>query len=155
MAAVARETLEEHPRKIQSRNTSVPRISEEYITQVSEETEGRVTIKLSQEISRIESRILGALSKLYEFFLNPQVQTRSGTVPGTLPNTNVENQEPNEDRSQDDPYLEVGPSVYQSRRSVDSDPDEVAHTVNWGKPKYHQRCFINQVIAENFAIVAK
>ena len=46
LAAVARETQEENPRNGKSRNTSVPRI-EEYITQVSEEIEGRVTKKLS------------------------------------------------------------------------------------------------------------
>ena len=42
-------------------------------------------------------------------------------------NTKVENQEPNEDRSQDDPHPEVGPSVYQSRHSKESDPDEAPH----------------------------
>ena len=82
LAAVTRETQEEHPRNGQSRNTSVPRINEEYITQVSEEIEGRVTRKLSQEFSRTESRILGALSKLDRFLLNPQIRTHSGTVPG-------------------------------------------------------------------------
>ena len=45
LAAVTRETQEEHPRNGQSRNTSVPRINEEYITQVSEEIEGRVSKK--------------------------------------------------------------------------------------------------------------
>ena len=115
LAAVARETQEEHLRNGQSRNTSIPRIDEEHITQVSEEIEGRVIKKLSQEFSRTESCILGALSKLDEFFLNPQIRTHSGTVPGTFRNTNVENRKPNEDRSQDDPHPEVGPSVCQSR----------------------------------------
>ena len=125
MAAITRETQEEHPRNGQSRNTSVPRINQEYITQVSEEIEGRVTEKLSQKLSRTESRILGALSQLDEFLLNPQIRTHSGTLPGTSRNTNVENQEPNEDHSQDDPHPEVGPSVCQSRHSIDSDTDEV------------------------------
>ena len=62
LAAVTRETQEENPRNGQSRNTSVPRINEEYITQVSEEIEGRVSKKLSQEFNATESRILGALS---------------------------------------------------------------------------------------------
>ena len=128
LAAVTRETQEENPRNGQSRNTSVPRINEEYITQVSEEIEGRFTKKLSQEFSRTESRILSALSKLDEFLLNLQIRTHSGTVPGTFRKTNVENQEPNEDRSQDDPHPEVGPSVYQSRHSNDSDPDEAPHS---------------------------
>ena len=51
--------------------------------------------------------ILVALSELDQFLLNPQIGTHSGTVPGTFRNTNVENQEPNEDSSQDDPHREV------------------------------------------------
>ena len=129
LAAVTAETQEEHPRNGQSRNTSVPRTTEEYITQVSEEIEGRVTKKLSQEISRTESRILGALSKLSEFLSDPQIRTHSGTVPGTFRKTNVDNQEPNEDRSQDEPHPEVGPSVCQSRHSIDSDPEKAPHMV--------------------------
>ena len=127
LAAVTSETQEEHPRNGQSRNTSIPRINEEYLTQAFEEIEGRVTKRLSQEFSRTDSRILGALSKLDEFLLNPQIRTHSGTVPGTFRNTNVENQEPNEDRSQDDPHPDVGPSVCQSRHSIDSDTDEAPH----------------------------
>ena len=97
LAAVARETQEKHPRNGQSRNTSVPRINEEHITQVFEKIEVRVTKQLSQEFSRTESRLLGALSKLDEFVLNPQIRTHSGAVPGAFRNRNVENQEPNED----------------------------------------------------------
>ena len=108
LAAVTRETQEEHSRNGQSRNTSVPRINEEYITQVSEEIEGRVTKKLSQEYSRTESRILGALSKLDEFLLNQQIQTHSRTVRGTFRNTNVENQGTNGDDSHSDPHPEAG-----------------------------------------------
>ena len=108
LAAVTRETQEEHPRNGQSRNTSVPRINEEYITQVSEEIESRVTKKLSQEFSRAESRFLGALSKLDDFLLNPQITTHSETVPGTFRNTNVENQGTNEDDAQSDPHPEAG-----------------------------------------------
>ena len=92
----------------QSRNTSVPRINEEYITQVSEEIEGRVSKKLSQEFSRTESRILGALTKLDEFLSNQQIHTLFETVPRTLWNTNVENQGTNEDDSQSDPHAETG-----------------------------------------------
>ena len=128
LAAVTRETQKEHPKNGQSRNTSVPRINEKFITQVSEDIEGRVTKKLSQEFSRTESHVLGALSKLDELLLNPHTRTHSATVPGTFRNTNVENQEPNENRSQDDPHPEVGPSVCQSRHSSDSDPDEAPHT---------------------------
>ena len=108
LAAVTRETQEEHPRNGQSQYTSVPRINEEYITQVSEEIEGRVTKKLSQEFSRTESRILDALSKVDEFLLNPQIRMHSGTVPGTFRNTTMENQGTNEDDSQIDPHPEAG-----------------------------------------------
>ena len=41
----------------------------------------------------------------------------------------MENQEPNEDRSQDDPHPEVGPSVCLSRHSIDSDAEEPPHMV--------------------------
>ena len=108
LAAATRETQEEHPRNGQSPNTSVPRINEEYVTQVSEEFAGRVSKKLSQEFSRTESRILGALSKLDEFLSNQQIHTHSETVPGTFRNTNVENQGTNEDDSQSDPHPEAG-----------------------------------------------
>ena len=108
LTAVTRETQEENPRNGQSRNTSVSRIDEEYITQVSEEIEGRVTKKLSQELSRTESRILGALTKLDEFLSNQQIHTHSETVPGTLRNTNVGNQGTNEDDTQSDPHPEAG-----------------------------------------------
>ena len=108
LAAVTRETQEKNPRNGQSRNTSVPRINEDYITQVSEKIEGRVTKKLSQEYSRTESRILGALTKLDEFLSNQQIHTHSETVPGTFRNTNVENQGTNEDDSQSDPHPEAG-----------------------------------------------
>ena len=82
LAADLRETLE-NSRSGQSRNTLDPEIAQEYISPISEEIEGRVTKKLSKEFSRMESRILGALSKLDEFLLNPQVRTCSVAVLGT------------------------------------------------------------------------
>ena len=121
LAAVTRETQEENPGNGQSRNTSVPRINEEYITQVSEQIEGRVTKKLSREFSRTESRILGALSKLDEFLSNQQIQTHSKTVPGTFRNTNVENQGTNEDDSQSDPHPEEG--LFCSQTTQNSGPE--------------------------------
>ena len=108
LAAVTRETQEENPRNGQSRNTSVPRINEDYIAQVSEEIEGRVTKKLSQEYSRTESRILGALTKLDEFLSKQQIHTHFETVLGTFRSTNVENKGTNEDDSQSDPHPEAG-----------------------------------------------
>ena len=122
LAAVTRETQEENPRNGQSRNTSVPRINEEYITQVSEQIEGRVTKKLFQEFSRRESRILGALCKLDEFLLNQQIQTLSETVPGTFRNTKVENQGTNEDDSQSDPHPEAG--IFRGQTTQNSGPKD-------------------------------
>ena len=119
LAAVTRETQEENPRNGQSRNTSVPRINEEDITQLSEEIEGRITKKLSQEFNRIESRISDALSKLDEFLLNQQITTHSETVPGTFRNTNAENQGTNEDNSQSDPHPEAGIFCGQNAQNSD------------------------------------
>ena len=122
LAAVTRETQEENPRNGQSRNTSVSRINEEYITQVSEEIKGRVTKKLSQEFNRIESHISDALSKLDEFLSNQQIQTHSKTVPGTFRNTNVENQGTNEDDSQSDPHPEAG--IFRGQTTQNSGPKD-------------------------------
>ena len=119
--------MEEHPRNGQSRNTSVPRINEEYITQVSEEIEGRITKKLSQEFNRIESRISDALSKLDEFLSNQQIQTHSKTVPGTFQNTNVENQRTNEDDSQSDPHPEAG--IFRGQTTQNSGPKDCCDMV--------------------------
>ena len=128
LAAVSIETQEEHPRNSQSRNLSVARINEENITEVSEEIEGRVIKKLSQELSRTESRNLGNLSKLDEFLFKPQVRTLSGTVPGTSRMTYVEDQERTGARSENNAHPEVESSVYQSRSSVDRDPEEASHS---------------------------
>ena len=98
------------------------------ITQVSEDIEGRFTKKLYQEFSRTKSRILGALSNLDEYLLNPQVRTFSETVPRTSRNNDVENQEPTLDRCQNDLHSEVEFSVCRSRNSFDSSPEELSHT---------------------------
>ena len=121
LAAVTREIHEEIPRNGQSRNTSDPRINEEYIIQVSGDIESRVTENLSQEFSRTDSRILGALSNIDEFLSNPQIRTHSGTVPGIFRNTNVEKQGTNEDDSQSDPHPEAG--LFRSQTTQNSGPE--------------------------------
>ena len=63
LAAINRYNHEEHPKNNQARDTIVPRNEEDDSFQVSENIEGRVTKKLSS--------ILGGLSKLDEFLLNP------------------------------------------------------------------------------------
>ena len=106
LAAVSRETPES-TRSGRAPNILDPELTQDYISQVSEEIEGRVTKKLSKEFSKTESRILGALSKLDEFLLNPQVRTCSVVAPGTSRSNNLENQGINEDRPSDDPGPEV------------------------------------------------
>ena len=71
LAALNKENCEEHPRRNQGQNSSVPRSQEDYITQVSEEIERKVTKRLSKEFSRKENRILGALERLDDFLMNP------------------------------------------------------------------------------------
>ena len=138
LAAATRETQEELPRNGQSRNTSVPRINEEYITQLSEEIEGRVSKKLSQEFKRTESRILRALSKLDEFLLNQQMRTHSGTVPETFRNTNVDNQGTNEDNSQSDPH--PGAGLFRSQTTQNSGQEVGPHSCTyccWNNSNQH------------------
>ena len=106
LAAVSRETPES-TRNGRAPNVLDPELTQDYISQVSEEIEGRVTKKLSKEFSRTESRILGALSKLDEFLLNPQVRTCSVVAPGTSRSSNLVNLGTNEDRPSDDPGPEV------------------------------------------------
>ena len=90
LAAVSRETPKS-TRSGRTQNILDPELTQDCISQVSEEIEGRVTKKLSKEFSRTESRILGALSKLDEFLLNPQVRTCPVAVPGTSRSSNLEN----------------------------------------------------------------
>ena len=122
LAAVSGET-QKYRRNSQSQNTSARGITEEYIAQVSEGIEGRVTKNFSQEFSRTEYRILGALSKLDEFLLNPQVRTFSGTVSGTFRNADVENRESSGHRSQNDSHPEVEFSACRTSSIADAKPD--------------------------------
>ena len=98
LAAVSRGTPE-NTSNSQSQITLDPAMAQEYLSQISEQIEGRVTKKLSKELSRRESRILQVLSKDVEFLLNPQVRTCCVAVPGTSRNNNSENREPTGDRS--------------------------------------------------------
>ena len=61
MSALNKENCDKQPRSNLAENSNVPRSQEDYITQVSEEIEGRVTKKLSQDFSKSKIRILGAL----------------------------------------------------------------------------------------------
>ena len=96
----------ENIRNALSQNGLDPEMAQEYISQVSEEIEGRVTKKLSKEINKTESRTLGALSRLDEVLLNPQVGTCFVTVPETSRNGDSGNRKHNRDRSPNDPCPE-------------------------------------------------
>ena len=81
LAALKKENCAEHPRSNLAQNSSAPRSQEDYITQVSEKIEGRITKRLSKEFSRTENRILGALARLDDFFMKPILPGRSGAIP--------------------------------------------------------------------------
>ena len=102
-----------------ARNLNVPRSQEDYISQVSEEIEGRVTKKLSQEFSRTENRILGALARLDDFLMELLIQSHSGTAPETSRNAFGTNQGTNEDDSQSDLHPEAGILNNQTTRNFD------------------------------------
>ena len=127
-AAVLRETPE-NTRNSESQTTLDREMAQEYISQFSEEIEGRVTKKLAKEFSRTESRILGALSKLDEFLLHPQVRTCSVAFPGTSRNSDSENQEPTGDRCLNDPCPEAMFSSHHSGNLSGSELEEAHHTI--------------------------
>ena len=106
LAAVSRETPESSGSS-RGRNVLDPELTQDYISQVSEEIEGMVTKKISKEFNKTESRILGALSKFDEFLLNPQVRTCS-VVQEASRDAYPENRETHGYRSSNDPYPEGG-----------------------------------------------
>ena len=78
LAALNKENCEEDPRSNLAQNSNVPRSQEDYITQVSEQIEGRVTKRLSQAFSSTENRIIGALARLDDFLKNPLTEGHYG-----------------------------------------------------------------------------
>ena len=147
--AMAGET-QEYPRNSQSKNSYAPGITDDYIAQVSKEIGRRVTMKLSQELNRTESIILGALSKLVDFFINSQIRTFSGTVPGTIWNVDVENREPAGSRSQSDPHPEQEVFTCWASNLTESDPNDTSHKLNTNFPTYTQERFEGPLIREVF-----
>ena len=137
LAAVSRETPE-GSRSSRAQNVLDPELTQHYISQVSEEIEGRLTKKLSKEFSRTESRILGALSKLDEFLLNPQVRICSVAVPGTSRNNNSGKRETTGDRSSDDPYPEVGYFSYHSGHLNSPETENHPHMVTGATEEIRQ-----------------
>ena len=123
LAALNKEKCEEHPRSNLAQNSNVPGSQEDFITQVSEEIEGRFTKKLSQEFSRTENRILGALSRLDDILLTPLIQGHSGTDPETTRNAYSSNHGTNEDDIQSDPHPAAG--IFGNHMTQNSSPEEV------------------------------
>ena len=123
MAALNKENCEEHLRSNLAQDSNAPRSQEDYITQVSEEIEGRVTKRLSKEFSRTENRILGALARLDDFLMNPLLQGHSGAIPEASRNSLSTSQGTNEDDSQNDPHPEAG--LFHSRITQNSGQEYV------------------------------
>ena len=122
LATLNKESCEERPRSNLAQNSNVPRSQEDYITQVSEEIEGRVTKKLSQEFSRTENCILGALAGLDDFIMNPLIQGHSGTTPETSRYAFSISQGTNEDDSQSDLHPEEG--IFNNQMTRNSGAEE-------------------------------
>ena len=108
LAALNKENCEEHPRSNLAQHSSAPISQEDYIIQVSEEIEGRVTKRLSREFSKTENRILSALARLGDFLMNPLLPGHYGTTPEPSQNALGISQGTNEDDSQNDPHPEAG-----------------------------------------------
>ena len=121
LAALNKENCEEHPRSNLAQNSNAPRSQEDYITQVSEEIEGRVTKRLSKEFSRTENRNLGALARLDDFLMNPLLQGHSGATPEPSRNALGTSQGTNEDSSQNDPHPEAG--LFHGQMTQNSGPE--------------------------------
>ena len=126
LAALNKDNCEEYPRSNLAQNSNAPRSQEDYISQVSEEIEGRVTKKLSKEFGRTENCILGALARLDDFLMNPLIQDYSGNAPETSRNAFITNQGTNEDDSQSDPHPEAG--LFHSQITQNSGPEESHYT---------------------------
>ena len=105
-----------------AQNSNAPRSQEEYITQVSEEIEGRITKKLSKEFSRTENRILGAQAQLDDFLMNPLLPGHSGTTPEPSWNALNTIQGTNEDDFQHDLRSEAG--LFNDQMTRNSGPED-------------------------------
>ena len=84
LAAFARDSQERTPRNSQSQNSTITRVNEEYITKKSEEIEGRLRKKLSQEFSRQKTGflVLSSRSTISSESTSPvKFRNRSGNNP--------------------------------------------------------------------------
>ena len=132
LAALKKDDCEEHPRSNLAQNSNAPRSREDYITQVSEEIEGRVTKRLSKEFSRTENRILGAFARLDYFLMNPLLQGHFGTTPKPSGNALSISHGTNQDDSQVDPHPEAG--LFHGQMTQNSGPED-GHDTHRSKAK--------------------
>ena len=142
LIALNKENCEDHPRSNLAQNSSAPRSQEDYITQVSEEIEGRVTKRLSKEFSRTENRILGALAQLDDFLMNPLLPGHSGTTPEPSRHALNTSHGTNEDESQNDPRPEAG--LFHGQMTQNSGPEERHDT-----PRYKRFRILVQISVVN------
>ena len=117
-AALNKENCGEHPRSNLAQRSNVRRSQKDYTTQDSDEIEGRVTKKLSQEFSRTDNRSLGALSHLDDILMYPLLQSHCGTPLETSRNAYGTNCGRNEDDSQSEPLPDA--SLLQSQTTLNS-----------------------------------
>ena len=122
LAALNKENCEEHPRSNLAQNSGAPRSQEDYITQVSEEIERRVTKRLSLEFSRTENRILGALAQLDGLLMNTLLPGHSGTTAEPTRNALNTIQGTNEDDSQNNPHPEA--VLFHGQMTQNSGPED-------------------------------
>ena len=138
LATLNKENCEEHPRSNLAQNSNVPRSQEDYITQVSEEIEGRVTKRLSKEFSRTENRVLCALASLDDFLMNPLLQGHSGATLEASRNPLSTSQGTIEDDSQNDLHPEA--DLFRSQITQNSGPDHDKNNVFFFRLK-SSNCF--------------
>ena len=80
-AIINREDHEELPRNSQTRDTNVSRIQEDYITEVTEQLESRLTKKIVPGVKQNGGSHFGRSFQTWRiFFLNPQFRVQSGSV---------------------------------------------------------------------------
>ena len=139
LAELNKEKCEEHPRSNLAQNLKVLRSQEDYITQVSEKIEGKVSKKLSHEFSKTDNRILGALSRLDDFLMNPLIQDHSGTVPEESWKMYGLNQGTNEDDSQSDPHPEASIFHNQTTRNSGLEDGHERNSLMVKPPKNQQQ----------------
>ena len=122
LAALNKENCEDHPESNLEQNSDVRRSQQYYKTQVSEGIEGRVTKKLSQEFSRTENRILGALSRLDDYLMNTLIQGQFATAPETSRNAFSTKQGTIEDDPQSDPHPQS--FIFHNQTTRNSGPEK-------------------------------